>query len=296
MADLDVLPFCHDAPPVHGETDPEPRGGGSTVVRRRGNIVLREARPWSRTILDLLRHLEREGFSGAPRVVEPGFDDQGREMLSFVVGESPQPFAWSEEAAADVGAILRDLHRAAATFTPPVGAVWMPWWGRDLPAAQMTIGHCDAAPWNFLARDGRPVALVDWDSAGPVGAIWDLAQTAWLNAQLHDDELAERLDLPTIDVRARLLRSIADGYGLAHHARTSLVEQMIEIAVRSAAQESIDAGVTATATSPAAMGRLGGGAPTSGHDLLWAISWRTRSAAWMMNHRRLLERALLLSS
>lgn len=275
------------------EADPELRGGSSTVVHRRGNVVLRQARPWSRTVLDLLRHLEREGFSGAPRVVEPGFDDKGREMLSFVVGESPQPFAWSDEAVGDVGAMLRDLHRAAATFTPPLDAVWMPWWGRDLPAAQLTIGHCDAAPWNFLARDGRPVALIDWDTAGPVGAMWDLAQTAWLNAQLHDDDLAERLGLPPIEVRARQLRSIADGYGLAHNARTSLVDHMIEIAVRSAAQESIDAGVTAMAGSPAAIGRLGGGAPTRGHDLLWAISWRTRSAAWMMNHRRLLDRALL---
>jgi hypothetical protein len=278
---------------VHDRTDPELGGGGSTVVRRHGNLVLREARPWSRTVLDLLRHLEREGFSGAPRVVEPGFDEHGREMLSFIVGESPQPFGWSDEAAADVGAMLRDLHRAAATFTPPYGAVWMPWWGRDLPAAQMTIGHCDAAPWNFLARDGRPVALIDWDTAGPVGAMWDLAQTAWLNAQLHDDELAERLGLPAIDARARQLRSIADGYRLARNGRRTLVDHMIEIAVRSAAQESIDAGVTATAISPSAMGRLGGGAPTSGHDLLWAISWRTRSAAWMMRHRRLLKAALL---
>jgi phosphotransferase family enzyme len=278
---------------VQDEIDAEFGSGGSTVVRRRGDVVLREARPWSRTVLDLLRHLEREGFSGAPRVVEPGFDDQGREMLSFVGGESPQPLAWSDEAAADVGAMLRDLHRATATFTPPAGAIWMPWWGRDLPAAQRTIGHCDAGPWNILARDGRPVALIDWDTAGPVGAIWDLAQAAWLNAQLHDDELAERVGLPTIDARARQLRSIADGYGLARDARASLVGQMIEVAVRSAAQESIDAGVTATGASPAAMGRLGGGPPTSGHDLLWAISWRTRSAAWMLRHRRLLERALL---
>jgi hypothetical protein len=277
------------------EADRRLGGGGSTLVHRRGNVVLREARPWSRTVLDLLRHLEREGFSAAPRVVEPGFDDQDREMLSFIVGESPQPFAWSDEAVGDVGAILRDLHRAAATFTPPAGAIWMPWWGRDLPAREFTIGHCDAAPWNFLARDGRPVALIDWDTAGPVGAVWDLAQTAWLNAQLHDDDLADRLGLPPIEVRARQVRLIADGYGLARNARTSLVDRMIEIAVRSAAQESIDAGVTATARSPAAIGRVGGGAPTRGHDLLWAMSWRTRSAAWMMKHRRLLERTLLSS-
>ncbi|HEX5589226.1 MAG TPA: phosphotransferase, partial [Candidatus Limnocylindrales bacterium] len=125
----------------------------------------------------------------------------------------------------------------------------MPWWGRDLPAATMIVGHCDAAPWNILARDGRPVALVDWDTAGPVGAIWDLAQAAWLNAQLHDDELAERLALPPLDARARQLRAIADGYGLSRTDRVGLVDRMIEVAVRSAAQEAVDAGVSATATT-----------------------------------------------
>ena len=275
------------------ETDPYLEGGGSTIVSRSGDVVLRESRPWSATVLVLLRHLEREGFAGAPRVVEPGFDDQGREMLSFIAGESPQPFAWSDEAAADIGRMLADLHRATSTFTPPRDATWMPWWGRDLPAATMGIGHCDAAPWNILAVEGRPIALIDWDTAGPVGVMWDLAQTAWLNAQLHDDELAGRLELPPLDARARRLRAIADGYGLAKEERAGLVDQMIEVAIRSAAQEAIDAGVSATATSPAAIGRLGGGAPTSGHDLLWAIAWRTRSAAWMLKHRRTLEKALV---
>jgi hypothetical protein len=278
---------------VHNETDSVLTGGSSTNVSRRGDVVLRESRPWSRTVLGLLRHLEQEGFAGAPRVVEPGFDDEGREMLSFIAGESPQPFAWSDEAAADVGKMLGDLHRATSTFIPPRDAVWMPWWGRGLPAAAMGIGHCDAAPWNFLAVDGRPVALIDWDTAGPVGVVWDLAQTAWLNAQLHDDELARRIELPPLDARARQLRAIADGYGLTKKERAGLVDQMIEVAIRSAAQEAIDAGVSATATSPAAMGRMGGGAPTSGHDLLWAITWRTRSAAWMLKHRRALEQALV---
>lgn len=188
--------------------------------------------------------------------------------------------------------MLRDLHRAAATFVAPADAVWMPWWGRDLPTSQLTIGHCDAAPWNILAREGRPVALIDWDAAGPVGALWDLAQTAWLNAQLHDEDIADRQGLPDIAARARQLRAIADGYGLSRKERGGLVDSTIEVAVRSAAQEAIDGGVTAETTEPAEMGRLGGGLPTSGHDLLWAISWRTRSAAWMLRNRGVLERAL----
>lgn len=45
----------------------------------------------------------------------------GREMLSCIPGASPQPYAWSEDAVACVGTLLRELHAAAATFIPPPG-------------------------------------------------------------------------------------------------------------------------------------------------------------------------------
>jgi hypothetical protein len=97
-------------------------------------------------VLELLRHLEREGFRGAPRVVGTGFDAEGRETLSLVPGESPHPHAWSDDGAAAVGELLRDLHRPTATFTPSAGAVWRPWFGRELGGPQRVIGHCDTHP------------------------------------------------------------------------------------------------------------------------------------------------------
>jgi hypothetical protein len=60
-------------------------GGGITSgVVRVGGTVRRPAGPWTRTVHAYLRHLERQGFSGAPRVL--GFDEQGREVLSFLDG------------------------------------------------------------------------------------------------------------------------------------------------------------------------------------------------------------------
>jgi hypothetical protein len=56
------------------------------------------------------------------------------------------------------------LHRATASFRPPPGALWFPWHGRDLGGPGIVIGHCDAAPWNIVARRGLPVALIDWES------------------------------------------------------------------------------------------------------------------------------------
>jgi Ser/Thr protein kinase RdoA (MazF antagonist) len=238
----------------------------------------------------LLKHLEEGGFTAAPRPRESGFAPDGREALSFIPGE-PAPACWSAGAAYRVGVILKELHSATAGFVIS-DPTWMPWWGRDLPTQDLVLGHCDAAPWNFLSVDGLPVALLDWDTAGPVGREWDLAQTAWLNAQLHDDDVAERLGLPDAISRAGLLAAICDGYELARDARMGLVGCMIEVATRTAAQEAIDAGVDPDRTSPTPMGLLGGGPPMSGHELLWAVTWRVRGARWMLDHERLLAKAV----
>ena len=71
--------------------------------------------PWTPSVRALLRHLQEQGFAGAPRVAGDGF--------TFVPGESPHPHAWPEPALPAVGALLRGLHDATASFTPPPDAV-----------------------------------------------------------------------------------------------------------------------------------------------------------------------------
>jgi hypothetical protein len=166
-----------------------------------------------------------------------------------------------------VGALLRGLHAAAATFIPPTGTCWKPWFGRELPGAQPVIGHCDTGPWNIIARSGRPVALVDFEFAGPVDAAWELAQAAWLNAQLHDDDVAERLGLPDLAGRGRQLRLILDGYGLPARERAGFVDKMITFAVHNARAEAVEFGVTPHTTA---------GSTDSGYPFVWAITWRIR--------------------
>ena len=266
--------------------------GGSTSVHRRGDVVIREARPWSATVLALLRHLEAEGFDGAPRVVGGGFDAAGNEVLAFIEGERADRADLTDDGCFQLGELLRALHGGTASFAPPFEPAWMAWWGRDLLADSRVIGHCDAVPWNVLVRDGRPVAFIDWDTAGPVGPQWELAQTAWLHGRLYGPESIVSGDLPDLADRIHRLRLIVDGYGLARADRVAFVDTMIEFAIRSAAQETIDAGVGPATLAPAAMAQVGGGLPLAGHDLLWAMTWRTRSAVWMLEHRRLLETAL----
>jgi hypothetical protein len=48
-------------------------GAQPSKAWRRAGVVYREAGPWSGAVLALLRHLERAGFAGAPRVVGSGF-------------------------------------------------------------------------------------------------------------------------------------------------------------------------------------------------------------------------------
>ena len=257
--------------------DEVPLAGGRTPVVRRGSVVHRKAGSWAPTVHLLLRHLETTGFAAAPTVIGTGFDDNGWETLSFIEGDVIHPRPWNDDGVVAIGTLLRRLHQATATFEAPSDAVWQPWFGRNLGTSERAYGHCDLGPWNTVARDGIPVAFIDWEVAGPVSPLVELAQACWLNAQLHDDDIAERIGLPSAERRARQVRLIADAYGLARRDRLPLVEAMIALAIHDAADQAVRAGVspdTGDATS------------------LWAITWRTRAAAWMLRNRSVLARAL----
>ncbi len=260
-------------------------GTQTSRARRHGDTVLRESGPWSATVLALLRHFESIGFQGAPWPVGSGFAPDGRESVTFLPGSSPHPHGWREDEAVEgVGRLLRAAHDAAASFVVPPNAVWRPWFGRSLPGDSPVTGHCDVGPWNIVADNGQPYALIDWEFAGPVDAEWELAQAAWLNAQLHDDDTAERLGLPSAVKRAAQVRLILDGYGLSANRRVDFVEKMIAYAVHEAKAEAVafDVGPESTAA-----------VSSTGYPVLWAVTWRVRSASWMLEHRTLLDKAVV---
>lgn len=232
----------------------------------------------------LLRHLESTGFRGSPRVIGDGVDDEGREHLSYIEGEFVHPNAWSDDGIAELGRLVRELHDAAIDFVPPPDATWQPWFTRADAASggDAVFGHGDLGPWNIVARDGKPVGFVDWEFAGPVDRLAEVAQVAWLNAQLHDDDIAARNQLPSAEQRARQLRLFVDAYGLTPEERAELVTRMVDHAVRDAGNELRQAG-----------GLKMSKAPTRPDDPGWAIAWRIRSAAWLVEHRAMLEAALV---
>jgi phosphotransferase family enzyme len=134
----------------------------------------------------LLRHLADKGFTGAPRPL--GLDDQGREVLSFLEGETvgnrkPRP-AWihAEDTLDQVARWMRNYHQTVADFVPPPGASWR---GGGTWSPGLIIAHNDAATYNAAWHQGKLTGFFDWDFAGPGTPEWDLALTAFSWVPLH---------------------------------------------------------------------------------------------------------------
>ncbi|HEY8789838.1 MAG TPA: phosphotransferase [Actinopolymorphaceae bacterium] len=255
-------------------------GGGRTAVGRRGDVVYRPVEAWTPAVHALLRHLENVGFEAAPRLVGSGISADGREQTTFVAGTFNQPGPFTDAGLAELGRIVRRLHDATATFVPPADARWFDWHGREWGSAtgNRIISHCDLAPWNVVIRDDLPVALIDWEFAGPVDELVALAQVCWLNVKLHDDVVAEMEGLPPLADRVRQLRLLVDGYRMPAAQRHGLVQAMIEFVLSEVAWEADDAnvfpGVETYAAGP------------------WGMAWRARAGRWMMRNRAVLENAL----
>ena len=248
----------------------------TNAVSRRGSVVLRSPGPHTAALHGLLRYLDERGFAGAPRVIGSGFDEDGRETLSFVEGDQLDPRVPTEEEAWAVGSQLRQLHDLTEAFVAPSDAAWQPSFVRSLGNPHR-IGHCDAAPWNVVFSPTGDCSLIDWEAAGPVDPVIDLAHAAWLNPRLFSDDIAEKENLPPLGVRVRVLRALVDGYALPATERSTLFDRMIEVAVHSIAAEADEGRVTQeTASSPA----------------LWGMAWRGRSAAWMLTNGEAIRAAL----
>ena len=188
-------------------------GGNLNAAVRVGDTVRRRAGPWTPAVHALLRYLESADFP-APRV--RGMDGEGREILSFIEGEShsgtfeglPDRIMADPQLVA-AARLLRRYHDLVARFEPPANAQWR----LVAPTKAEVICHNDWSPWNALLQGGRFALTLDWDLAGPGTRLWDVANAAYSWAPLMKD--GGRRD---IDVQARRLRLFLDSYGLEDRA------------------------------------------------------------------------------
>lgn len=204
-----------------------PLAGGTAnrgLVVRVGDTVRRPQRAGSAATHALLRHLEEVGFTGSPRFL--GVDRSGREVLSYVEGETvfpPLP-AWglTDQALDSVALLIRAFHDATVGF-PAEDQEWTAAVPPEFRAGGV-VSHNDLNLDNVVFRDARAVALIDFDLASPGSRLWDVAGAARLWAPLRpDDDIADSRrgrSLPR-------LRRFVDVYGLEPPERSLVMDAVV---------------------------------------------------------------------
>ncbi|HVA74426.1 MAG TPA: phosphotransferase [Acidimicrobiales bacterium] len=185
------------------------------AVTRAGDHVMRPSNPHTSSIHRFLADLRAAGFRGAPLPV--GVDPDGRERIEFIPGDVPlAPYpGWTQtdDALASVAELMRWFHDASASIVPR--GEWSTEMADPAPhgAGRVVVCHNDVCLENVVFRDGRAMALLDFDFAAPGRPVYDLAQFARMCVPVDDPLSASRLGWADAD-RAARLRIVADAYGL----------------------------------------------------------------------------------
>lgn len=193
------------------------------LVVRAGHLVRRPLAPSPAATHALLAHLATVGFDGAPRVLAA---DATTETLTFIDGRAAIPplqdDMLTEQALVSVAELLHRYHQAVASFEPDTYR-----WPRRVPARFTTglVSHNDVHPANLIFRDGRAVALIDFDLAGPGSIAWDLATAARHWSPLYDErDIADLRQGQSL----RRFRLLLDAYGLVRAQRREVAEAILE--------------------------------------------------------------------
>lgn len=209
---------------------------GVTRVTRVGETVRRPNRPFTSTVQRYLAHLHANGIDFVPEPL--GYDDDGREVLSYVDGEAPTeplpPWATTDEALVRLAEMLRRLHDASQGWAVPPDAVWgsIPGSAEVITEPLFTtaelVSHRDYCPGNVIFRNELPTGLIDFDLAQPTTRVADLVNALYWWAPLVDPT-DRPPHLREVDVMSRV-RLFADSYEMTAAQRA----QIAPIAVRRA--------------------------------------------------------------
>jgi tRNA A-37 threonylcarbamoyl transferase component Bud32 len=205
-------------------------GGADNVgaVVRIGNTVRRPVSERAPLTHAFLRHLEQQGFEGAPRL--HGVDPKGREILDFVPGKvATEPYpAWvaNEDLLVSVAQLQRRLHEAARDFQvePQHEPIARRAQGSLAEYDGPLMCHQDVCESNVVVRDGRAVAFIDFDLAAPCDPVFDIAMAAHYWVPLRDpaDLDHSRAHLTSDDLVRRFHRYL-EVFGLADDERHRVI-------------------------------------------------------------------------
>ena len=194
-------------------TEENMNGDNKHPVVRIGNTVHRPAGWWTPAVHELLKYLESVGFKYSPKVL--GFDDQGREILTFIEGESGKD-GWqkiiNDDGLKKYARLLREYHQAVASYRPPVNSVWA--YCRGGVSEGKVICHSDFGVWNIVWHDDEPVGIVDWDFALPADRNYDILYALEYSAPFRDDQTCLKWHhFPTIPDRKHRIKVFTEAYG-----------------------------------------------------------------------------------
>lgn len=190
-------------------------GGNMSVVARVGDTVRREVGFWTPQVHKLLTHLRAQGIREVPAPL--GFDEQGREILTFIpgtVGHDPLPEIFrSDEVLTSAARLLRRIHEA----TTDVARVWQTGWQAPTREPVEVICHGDFAPYNCVFAQGKLVGVIDFDHAHPGNREWDLAYALYRFAPITDPSNPDGCG--TAADQSRRVRLFCDEAGLQDRSR-----------------------------------------------------------------------------
>ena len=201
-------------------------GNTNTSVVKTGDTVRRAVTEASPNIHSLLEYLHNRGFDACPRFL--GIDDKGREILNFVPGETEfDETLWRQDGPlVEVARLLRRYHDATLGFVAPDPAKWA--FDHSPGRPHEVICHNDFAPYNFVFRAGVPVAILDFDLAGPGPRLWDVAMAAYWMVPLsfHAMDMRPHTEAD-ISNGGRRLTLLCESYGL--DCRVGLIETVGQV-------------------------------------------------------------------
>jgi len=198
---------------MNEEEIPLTGGNVNPNVVRIGNTVHRSTTVISPTVHQLLLHLEEKGFEGCPRFL--GIDDQQREILSFLDGETGiHSYIWQgDEPVIATAKLLRSYHDSTLDFAKSASMAW----GITYPdpSRHEVICHNDFAPYNFIYRSQSPYAIIDFDLVGPGPRLRDVAYASYWLTPLSFNSV-NQLAFTEADIQngSRRLHLFCETYGI----------------------------------------------------------------------------------
>jgi hypothetical protein len=188
-------------------------GGVVNSVTRCGDVVYRTGGPWVPAVHLVLSHLRQNSFHWAPEAI--GIDLSGREMISFLPGESMmrpwRAVMFTDDALIQSAIMLRALHDSTSNLELPPETIWRT--GPAPKTSAQVVRHGDLGPWNTLWQEDRLTGLIDWDFAEPGLAITDVAQMALYFVPLRGEAHWRECGFPSRPNFAHRLDVLCNAYG-----------------------------------------------------------------------------------